>query len=77
MPRNGRYATVSSFFSALWESQDSEVMGVKVRRGLELHPGGLLTSVGLSPEPQGSVCREVGNKDALGSLNGSSRMKLL
>lgn len=39
---------------------------VKVSRGLELHPGGLQTSVGLSPEPQGSVCTEVRNKGALG-----------
>lgn len=48
MPRNGRYATVSFLFSALWVSQDSQGMCEKVSRGLELCPGGLLTSVGLS-----------------------------
>lgn len=66
VPRNGRYATVFSLFSALWESQASQGTDVKVSRGLELHPGGLQTSVGLSPEPQGSVCTEVRNKGALG-----------
>lgn len=47
MSGNDRYVTVFSLFSALWESQDSQGMGVKLGRGLELCPGGPLSSVGL------------------------------
>lgn len=47
MPRNGRYATVSSLFSSFWVSQDTQDVCVKMSGALELCPGDLLTSVGL------------------------------
>lgn len=47
MSGHDRYVTVFSFFSVLWESQDSQGVGVKVGRGLEPCPGDPLSSVGL------------------------------
>ena len=78
MSGNDRYVTAFSLFSVLWESEDSQGMGLKVGRGLELCPGRpAIVSGTLDPGPQGSVCSEVRNEGALGSLNSSSRMEPL
>lgn len=78
IPRNGRYATVSSLFSIVGGLRIHTGHGCEGEQGPGTAPWWHTNISGtLNLELQGSVCTAIRNKGALGSLKGSSRVKPL